>query len=99
MIAENKKSPRFDIKGIAKEITKIQTQLFPWKSNTPGIKGTFKWLQTAANPKLIAKENITQPKKPSQDFLGEILGFILCFPNKTPTKYAPISVEKAPNIA
>ena len=48
---------------------------------------------------LIAKENITPPKKPSQDFLGEILGFILCFPNKTPTKYAPISVEKAPNIA
>ncbi len=32
--------------------------------------------------------NAIPPKNPSQDFLGEILGIILFFPNLDPIKYA-----------
>ena len=45
-----------------------------------------------AKPNEHNEEKIIPPKNPSHVFLGEIRGFILCFPKKTPTKYAPISV-------
>ena len=31
------------------------------------------------------------PTKPSHDLAGEMLGAILCLPNRVPTKYAPMS--------
>ena len=33
----------------------------------------------------------TDPAKPSQDFLGEMVGAIGCLPNSTPAMYPPVS--------
>ena len=52
------------------------------------------------NEKANIKQQIIEikipPKKPSQVFFGEILSLIRCFPNKTPTKYAPMSFNIDP---
>ena len=40
---------------------------------------------------------IAPPMLPSQDFLGEILWNNFFFPNKIPTKYAPISLIQIRN--
>ena len=54
--------------------------------------------KTNANVIEIIAETIIPPQNHSYVFFGDILSLILCFPKKTPTKYAPISVANVPRI-
>ena len=68
----------------------MKYQCFMSKKERMGFLHKAK-IKANKNEKMV--EMINPPKKPSQVFLGEMRGFILVLPKKTPTKYAPISVK------
>ena len=80
---EHKKYGRqFKVETFEKMMPQTLDALKKYLSN-----GNIKGIGEALAKIIVDKiETITPPKNPSQVFLGEILGHILCFPNKTPIK-------------
>ena len=83
-MVENNKSPKTEIGGIDKEMITIHHQCD--LSKIPFKIGVLHASQIIANENVTIKDTTIPPTKPSHVFLGEIRGFILCFPNKIPKK-------------
>ena len=95
LIEEKTKSPTSEINGIIIEI------IMMWKKcvvSKTGNKGLSFNAQINAKTTETIIEKTTPPMNPSQVFFGEILSFILCFPNNIPMKYAPMSLKMTPKI-
>ena len=78
-MADSIKSPQVAVTTVIKPIAAPTTQ----------VVSKSEWKMNA--PPITAA--IAPPIKPSQLFLGLILGAILCLPIKTPTKYAKVSLQ------